>query len=271
MAAGELTGKTRPQLDTMAEEHESSPLYENHGIPFETAYCLQRIGKQPEEYNGPQRYCVNRASKYTEEEWAERFEGAYQDYDTRCYCANCNFHGRMNGQTVENLEPYTANMRHGIYAEDEHLQMDFSEPEQVLYDGIVEAWPEIYDWPDRDEDPARYLMLEKVATNFVRTERAEDYLDDQGEVYEMPIFDDQGVEVGSEDTENPLAGEYRLLVREVTQMLKELGLTPKERARMGTQEQAANALDDITSLASEALNSEDKEYDPNEFEDAEDG
>lgn len=270
MAAGEVTGWSVQQVAEESYLHTEMPLYQDHDIPFETAYCLAHIGKQPDDYEGGPRFCSNRASKLTEEEWAEEHEGEYQQFDTRAYCATCRFHGRNRSSdaNIDNLESLTAAITHGLYAEDEHLRMDFTDAEQALYDGIIEDWPDIYDWPEEDEDPARYLILRKVATNVVRTVRAEDYIDDEGEVHMKSIYD-EGIEVGQEPEENPLSGEYRLLWREITNNLKELGLTPKERAKQGAQEKSANALEAIGEVASEAL-SADQEYDPEQFEESND-
>lgn len=269
MAYGAVTGATVEELEAMRAEFRETPLHEDHGIPFETAYCLQEIGKQPDDYDGPTRYCRKRAAKLTEQEWVDAVGYVkYEEFDERAYHPSCNFHGRSNGgNNVEDLEEVrlTANLKHGLHATDEHLHMDFTDEEQALYDFIVEEWPDIYDWPPRDEDPARYLLLEKVATNFVRTERCEEYLDENNEVVTREVFNEEGVQVGEEDEENPLARPYRLLVREVRDMLNELGLTPKEQARQDIEREKASASDAIGDLAS-AVTESDREYDPSEFE-----
>lgn len=262
MAQAEVTGATAHELAEMRFEHKSTPLYEDHGIEFETAYCLTRIGKQPEDYDGPTRYCQNRVKK------KDDYEG--HRFDEGAYAPSCRFHGGEQGQhenarTDQLPHPALARIKHGMRAEDEHLRMDFSEHEQAVYDGIVEQWPEIYDWPDESEDPARYLILRKVATNVVRTTRTEDYLDDRGEFILRDIFDGEGVKVGEEEDENPLAAEYRLLVREIVDLLGELGLTPKERQKMDTLEAEERQSDVVADIAQDALN-EDKDFDPAEFE-----
>jgi hypothetical protein len=142
--------------------------------------------------------------------------------------------------------------------------MDFDEHEQKLYDEIMEEWPEIYDWPKRAEDPARYRILRRVAVNEVRAIREEDYLDGM-EVVEIEDRDEQGIVMGTHDEENPLSREYRLLMSEVTDQMKELGLTPKERQKMDTLESQADKDDALTDIASDALGG-DEEYDPNQFD-----
>jgi hypothetical protein len=142
--------------------------------------------------------------------------------------------------------------------------MDFNDDEQELYDRIMEDWPEIYDWPDRSEDPARYRILRRVAVNEVRSLRQEDYLDDH-EVHVEEIPTEAGIQ--EKEVENPLAREYRLLMSEVTDQMKELGLTPKERQKMDTLSAQENKEDAVSEIARDALNDGDNEYDPTEFDD----
>jgi hypothetical protein len=244
----------------MRVNHASSPLFENHAIPFEIAFCLTEIGKQPEDYGGPTRYCQKRVGK---------FDGRTNDYEESAYKNSCRFHGgnNINSGTGTNLdEPRTAAITHGLFTEDEHLRMDFTDAEQALYDGIVEQWPDIYEWPGEGEDPARYLILRKVATNVVRSERAEDYIDDEGEVRITDVFNEEGVVIdpGGEHEENPLAREYRLLVSEILDMLRELGLTPKARQQMDTMEAEKSRNDALSDIANEALDG-DHDYDPDSF------
>lgn len=257
MPFGSPTGATAEELEQMKEEHKESPLFQEHGVPFDVAYCLTKIGKQPEGYDGPVRFCKQYAARKDE----------YNDheYNPDVYHRSCRYHGKSGCD--DNLEPHPlAPITHGLRAEDENLRMDFTDEEQALYDGIVEHWPQAYDWPEESDDPARYLMLRKVATNVVRSVRAEDYLDDEGEVQMRAVYDEDGVEVGEEPEENTISREYRLLVNEITNQLKELGLTPKERARMDKNEAEAGAADTLGNLAEDAIDKDDAEYDPEQFD-----
>ena len=263
MAKREITGASQSELEKLKKEYFETPLYKNHAIPFDVAYCLQEIACQPDHYDGPQRYCKRRASKKDPED----YEG--ESTDKAAYAIRCVNHGanveELEGGDESNLEPYTARITHSAYAEDEHLIMDFTDDEQNLYDSIMEDWPEIYDWPPQSEDPARYRILRRVAVNEVRAQREEDYLDNH-EVHEEAVYDENGVQVGSKDVENPLAREYRLLMSEVTNQMKELGLTPKERQKMDTLESEKGANEAVTEIASDALDG-DAEYDPDQFND----
>lgn len=262
MAKGEVTGATKSELRSIRGQYYQQPNYRDHGIPFEVAYCLTPIGKQPDEYDGKQRYCKNRAAK------KEDYDG--DPHDEEAYWSSCRFHGKSVSDVdcSENLlEPGLAYLKHGVYAEDEHLQMDFTDEEQRLYDSIME-WAEVYGWPDRSEDPARYLLLERVATNVVRTERAEEYLDDEGEVRMAEIYDEHGQIVGEEPRENPIGRETRLLQNLLIDLMKELGITPKQQSKMDKVDAEADAASAIGEMTRNALDS-DREYDPDQFDDGE--
>lgn len=264
MAAGELTGASPSELETLEGEYYNSPQYLNHGIPFELAYCLNPIARQPDEYDGPQRFCKRRAAKKDEDD----YEGESTDKAAFALCCHphgghVTKHGHEGEHTLEN--PLTVSITHGAYADDEHLKMDFDEDEQQLYDNIMENWPDIYDWPDRSEDPARYRILRRVAVNEVRALREEEYLDG-AETIEVEEYDENGVVMGTHDEENPLAREYRLLMSEVTNQMRELGLTPKERQKMDTLESQAGKDDALKRVAGDALDG-DEDYDPDQFND----
>lgn len=266
MAAGELTGATPDEVKSLQGEYYNTPLYEDHGIPFEVAYCLTAIGKQPDEYDGPQRFCQRRASK------RDDYDG--HPHDEAAYAPSCPFHGGTNDAENHNdnlIHPALAAIKHGVYAKDEHLMMDFDDDEQTLYDSIVEDWPKIYDWPSEDEDPARYRLLRIAARNIVREERASDYIDDEGEVYWRAEHDEAGVEIDRNPEENPLSREYRLLWSEITNQLAELGLTPKAQQQMDKVESETNANDAIAEIAGDAIADSDQEYDPAQFEEPDDG
>ena len=266
MASTELTGADPEELESLEGAYYNTPQYQEHGIPFDVAYCLNPIARQPDHYDGPQRFCKNRVAKKDEAD----YEGSEKDEAAFAVC--CHSHGgdmeKIGHEQKDKLDhPGTAAIKHGAYADDEHLKMDFDEDEQELYDSIMEDWPEIYNWPDESEDPARYRILRRVAVNEVRAIREEDYIDNN-EVHEEPQYDDQGVIIGYKEVENPISREYRLLMSEVTDQMKELGLTPKERQKMDTLESEESANEKFSKIASDAIGDSDKEYDPDEFTDA---
>ena len=267
MATEEVTGATKQELeDLRRDQHVGTRAHEND-VPFETAFCLTKIGRQPDDYDGPPRYCRRRACKLTHEEWDERYpDRPFRNFEPESYWPSCPFHGRKNGDHTEKglIEPGMANLKHGMYASDERLREDFSEADEELYEEILE-WAEIYDFPPREEDPARWKLLEKLAINEVRSVRGYLYLYDEGEIQLRDIYDENGVLVGEEPEENALATEYRLLQRSLLDIMKELGLTPKEQSKMTAEQTEANASERLAEVAEEAL-SEDQDYDPTEFE-----
>jgi len=69
MASQEITGAGPEELEQIEGEYYNSPMYLDHGIPFEVAYCLNKIARQPDHYDGPQRYCKRRVKKKDEDEY----------------------------------------------------------------------------------------------------------------------------------------------------------------------------------------------------------
>jgi hypothetical protein len=262
MAKREITGADKEELREIEGEYYNSPLYVDEGVPFEVAYCLNPIARQPDHYDGGQRFCKRRAAKKDEDD----YEGGPRDEAAFAVC--CHSHGghvtKQGHKYKHKLDnPLTAAITHGAYTDDDHLRMDFTESEQELYDSIMEDWPEIYGWPPRSEDPARYRILRRVAVNEVRAMREEDYLDNH-EVHVREIQTENGVQ--TEEVENPLSREYRLLMSEVTDQMKELGLTPKEQQKMDTMSSEQDKNDAISDIAGDALQ-QGGEYDPDQFED----
>lgn len=259
MPEPELTGYTPAQLAEAKEDFDE----EARGLSFEVYYCLAKIPNQPSDYDGPTRYCM---------EAARRKRGFQTDDPHPSWVENaCKHHGGAKGMKDGDAsrlpDGEIAGIKHGLYAEDEHLRMDFNDAEQQLYDSIMEEWPDIYDWPTEDEDPARYLILRKVATNVVRSNRAEDYLDDEGEVHFRDAIAEDGtvVEEDKIPEENTLSREYRLLLNQMMDMMRELGITPKARQQMDTMEAEQSKDEAVADIASDALDSDDGDYDPDEF------
>jgi len=236
MAFGEVTGGTPQEIAEMEVEYENSPKYEREGIPFETSYCLTRIGKQPEEYDGQTRFCQRRVSRM----------------DDGGHASSCPFHGGQNhsADNDENLEKLAA-IKHGMYATEEHLESVFTEADQQLYDWVM-SWADTYGWPSRDEDPSRYDDLEAIALARVRNARANKYILDEGELKRQEIYDENG-NLLEKDNPHALSEDVRLKRKLITDIKKELGITPKARSRMNTDEKEANAVEQLGEVASEAI------------------
>lgn len=248
MASQEVTGKTPAQLDEMKADW----LDRHPETPFEEQYCLAQIGKQPDSYDGPQRYCAN------------------QNTFSTGTTPRCKHHGgtQLNRNT-ENLDPL-ANMSHGMKATREHLVQDFDEKDRKLYDWITESYTEAYDI-DPQSEPAVAYDLHRLAAEIVRAERGRGFLINEGEVHEKEVKDDEGRvvvdengEVVTEKSEHYLAQMMHRQDKKITQLEKELGVTRKEQRRHENEEDAVGALKDFAELGSAFLQRDDKDYDPDE-------
>ncbi|WP_372611649.1 hypothetical protein [Halomonas sp.] len=282
MSSTELTGITAEEIPELREQHEGGKTHSRHGIEFETMFCLDKIGKQPDDYDGPQRYCTQRVSKYTPEEWAEKYDDEYDAYDERVYTPTCRYHFRDRGLHSEGrpenlLEPGLARITHGMYAEDWRLAEDFSEADAQMFNYVM-SWADIYGWPEKEEDPARYDLLEQFAYDRVRSLRSEEYFEHvkeeneaegnagSSEIEYREVHDDDGVVVGEFPVPSTLTEDLRLLRKDLRDQMKELNLTPKSRGEMDALESQANVHDAVGEMVQEAL-SGDTEYDPEQFSD----
>lgn len=253
MAQEEITGADESGLWELQHEYEQSPKYKKTGTPFETAYCLTHCAKQPDHYDGLPRYCTKRVKRL----------------DDGGHAPSCRFHGGSNNAegNHDNLTPL-GGMKHGMYATDEHLEEVFTEEDQKLYDWVMN-WADAYGWPSREEDPARYDDLEAVAINRVRVARSHKYILDEGEMDRQEVYDENGNKRVLTDTHG-LSEDVRLKRKLITDLKKELGLTPKEQSRMDSQESKASAAEQVAELATEAVFGEEESgYDPDDaiFED----
>lgn len=255
MAQSEVTGADESGLWELQHEYEQSPKYQRDDVPFETAYCLTRIGKQPDEYDGLPRYCSKRVKRL----------------DDGRHAPSCRFHGGNNGgdctHNHEQLSPL-ASIKHGMYATDEHLEEVFNEKDQQLYDWVM-SWADAYGWPSREEDPSRYDDLEAVAINRVRIARSHKYILDEGEMKREEIYDEAG-NLREVDNAHALSEDTRLKRKLITDLKKELGITPKEQARQSNEERGVSAAEQIAQVATEAVfGDEEQGYDPDDdiFED----
>lgn len=251
MAQAEVTGSTVQELAELKHEYEQSPKFEREGTPFETSWCLTRIGKQPEEYQGPTRYCSNRVARL----------------DDGGHAHSCRFHGANQNAdgNNDNLELLAA-IKHGMYATDEHLQEVFTEADQKLYDFVL-SWAETYGWPSKEEDPVRYDLLEQAAVARVRVARSEKYILDEGEMKREEIYDEAG-NLREVDNPHALSEDIRLKRKLLIDIMKELGLTPKEQAKMGAEEKSASSAELLAEVAAEAVlggkDDESESFDPDD-------
>ena len=126
MATTEVSGKTIEQLRHLRAEITEKPRAKSSDL--EHCSCVAKIPRQPEDYEGPDRYC-----------FSTNLVGSSK---------RCKFHGGAGHGNPENLDPL-ANMKHGMNAARENLLSDMrkdgNEWQVELYDPIVEDWPAAYD------------------------------------------------------------------------------------------------------------------------------
>ena len=253
MARGEVTGATPDELEELREGFRGTPVHES-GVPFDTAYCLSEIGKQPEDYDGPTRYCKRRAAKYEDDNGNER------------YAPCCPFHGgRSNSaETNENLDKL-ANLSHGYYAMQEHLLEDLGDEEREAYNRIMERGAEEGITPE--EDFFAWESLQALALNIVTDRRLRQMLNEEGVTRTVNIFGDDGSLIDQQEEEHHLI-DISLKQRRLIEKLKEnLALTRKHRDEMDAIEEGAT-IEFLSEGMAEAINSDEQEYDPEDWDDA---
>lgn len=261
MAKNEVTGLTAPELEQRKETYEARRHRRNETDerpPFEDRFCLAKLNKQPDDYNGPQRYCMYVAH--------DEFENGR---------THCKFHGRNLhiGGIEDNMEhPELAGMKHGMFAEVQNLVKDFDDKDQALYDWITERYSDAYGISP-ESDPAAAYDLHRLAAEIVRAERGRGFLVGEGEVHEKEVrneegrvvIDDSG-DVVTEKSEHYLAKMMHRQDKKISQLERDLLVTRKERSKQESVDDAVEAMQTFQELGASLINREAEEYDPDEFE-----
>ena len=214
MARSEVCGRPEhsdrePDLEDLREEYQGTPKHQQ-GFALEEAYCLAKIGRQPEEYDGPNRYCVKRTS-------AGRTD-------------TCRVHKKNR-----NLEPLAA-MKHSAYATSAAVRESFTEEEAEAYEGIVDEWREYYDI----EAPDKLHTLSEVAIEIIRSARINEFLfsrEDGG----LEIIREQRGPTG-EVIREPYAHHLLSESRATTRQIEELKETIRSGAETGGSTDPFEAL-----------------------------
>ncbi len=245
MSRKEITGWTQQEVEEAYEEHP-----DDHELDFKECYCLNEIPVQPHGYVGPPRYCRNHCA-------TERWRGEQVRFNA------CRYHG-ANREILKTVEK---NVKHGMYANDQNLLQNFSKADRILFEQIM-SWAEEEGF---EEGSPAYMSLESLAFAKVREMRAEKYIQEAGsEVVEKEIRNPEtGKVVSTEEDVHPLSDNLRLKKKTIMSMMSELGLTPKSRASIGKDESKADEAETISEMASQALDSDSGEYNPDEFTDGE--
>lgn len=240
MAKNEVTGKTKEELRELRREFEQSN--RSKFYDFEDCFCLAKIPRQPENYDGPPRYCVNRDL----------------DYESK----TCKFHGGAGYPNPEKLEPL-ANMKHGMYAKRENLIKDFSDADEQLYEWIVETWPEAYDI-NVEDDPLAEYEFHALAVEIVRAERAEGFLIREGEDNKKKVFSPDG-SVHYEDIPHYLADMLQRQRKLIMRMEDNLGISRKKRMQDEKAEDATDLMKSFAEVGASLISEADEDYDPDRW------
>jgi hypothetical protein len=256
MAKTELTGITDEEVHRLRSEYVNKESG-NTEQEFENRRCLSKIRYQPEDYDGPKRYCPKFTLK-ADDGSGER-------------STMCDTHGgwlttepmHEAAEETQAEEGNTKGITHGMYAEDSGLKKEFSEADEKLYD-LIMGWADTHGW---EEGSPEYMLLEDFALTKVRSMRAEKYLNENGEIVERKEFIEALGQFETHEETHPLRGELRLQKKTAMDIQKELGLTPKAKSQMDTSESEASAMEQIADVAAEAIGG-DGEYDPEQFDES---
>ena len=240
MASTKVTGKTKSELQELKREF----LQTNRGklYDFEDCFCLSKIPRQPDDYNGPQRYCVSR--------------------NVKAKTKRCKFHLGYAPPNPEHLDPL-ANMKHGMNAKRENLVKDFSDADQQLYDWVVEEWPEAYD-VNVDDDPLSEYEFHALAIEIVRAERAEGFLIREGEDNQKKVFGPDG-SVHYEDIPHYLADMLQRQRKLIMRMEDNLGISRKKRLQNETAKDATEVMKSFAEVGASLISETDAGYDPDDW------
>lgn len=248
MASQGVSGKTQAQVEQLRREYREK--FEGEpDRPFEHQYCLATIPRQPDDYDGPERYCSNQ----------ETYEIGNDNW-------LCPYHG--GDGNADNLEP-DANLTHGMNATQEHLIANFDDKDHALYEWIVGSYPEAYDI-DLQENPAARYDLHRLAVEIVRAERGRGYLIEEGEQQEDPVRDEEGQvvldqegNIETEKSQHYLADMMSRQDSKITKIEKELGITRKEQLKQSTEEDKVEALSQgFAELGKSFIDREGEDFDP---------
>lgn len=243
MAKKTITGKPADEVARRRQEHDERCPDAN----FDRKFCLAKIPHQPEDYDGPPRYCFNRRTHKIGDNWI------------------CKYHGGAGQTHPENMEKL-AGMKHGMDALRKHIRQDFDDKDLAIYNWVIDDYPEAYDI-DIEKSPADAYDIHRLAVEIVRAERGRGYLIGEGEVHEEEVrgedgrvvVDDSGNVVTSK-SQHYLARMLKDQDAKITKLQKELGITRKERQRVNQTDDAVEVMKNFTEVGAAIINRDEKEY-----------
>jgi hypothetical protein len=227
-------------------EYYESPNYKKEGRPFEEAYCLSKIGKQPEEYDGPQRYCKKHASRMGNHPLC-RFHGA---------------HIPAEG-APDNLDKY-ARLKHSMRATRKTIKETLTDEEMETYEWVMK-WPDVYDI-DLSDDPGAQDTFEALALEIVRRDRGHDYQLKNMVVKKEGVYTADGQLLEQKEMPAPLWREMQSQVKLIESLKDSLGISRKEQRKHEQVESRTDVIDSLSSALSGLIMDSETEYDPEQFE-----
>ena len=244
MASQSVTGKTEKELAQIRADFNEKPRSELYD--FEDCYCLAKIPRQPEDYDGPDRYCVNR------------------DLDHKS--KRCKFHGGASKGNPETLDKY-ANLKHGMIATRKALldtmTREGNEWQVELYEWVTEEWPKAYDI-DLDSDPNAEYEFHALALEIIRAERAEGWIFKEGEKGQKRVFAPTG-EMYFDDIPHYLADMMQRQRKLIMRMEDNLGISRKARLKADETNEAADLIKSFAEVGATLITKSDRAYNPDEF------
>lgn len=243
MATRSVSGKTEDELADMRAEFQTKNRSDHYD--FEECFCLAKIPKQPEDYDGPVRYCSSTNLKKN---------------------GRCKYHGGATKPRPENLDKY-GNMKHGMRATRKALldtmDREGNEWQVDLYEWVSEEWPEAYGI-DLDEDPNAEYEFHALALEIVRAERAEGWVFKEGEKGSKKIFGPDG-SVHYEDVPHYLSDMLQRQRKLVMRMEDNLGISRKKRMQNEQAQDATDVMKSFAEVGAALISDTDREYDPGDW------
>jgi len=239
MASGEVTGKTAWELAEMRVEYKKKPRAKWYD--FEEYYCLAGPLRQPEDYDGPDRFCSQPA----------RMNG------------RCRFHGGTSPGKPENLDKF-ASLKHSMYATEDTIRETMTEEERELYDWIL-SWAEVYDI-DFKQDPSAYHDLVTLAIETVRQSRTSHYILTNTEVTTEGVYTPDGQLLEKKEVPNSLIDAHQSQIRLISKIKDTLGITRKQQKRDEQVENANESMDNLAGALSDLVTGDAGSYNPDGFE-----
>ena len=244
MATAQVTGRTEAGLDDLRAEFNETKRADLYD--FEDCFCLAKIPRQPEDYDGPDRYCVSRNVKKN---------------------GRCKFHGGAGHGNPEKLDKY-ANLKHGMNATRQAIldtmTREGNEWQVELYEWVTEEWPTAYDI-DLSEDPNAEYEFHALALEIVRAERAEGWIFKEGEKGQKRVFAPTG-EMYYDDVPHYLADMIQRQRKLIMSMEDNLGISRKKRMQNEQAQDATDVMKSFAEVGASLISDTDAGYDPDEWD-----